>query len=67
MKSSNYETQTFREKLYAGVDREHRARVDELLTSSIRGSDRIEGIYRSRASYAAGSPRDLPRVPRDER
>ncbi|MFP4599017.1 MAG: hypothetical protein ACLFVJ_12240 [Persicimonas sp.] len=65
MKQSNIKTQTFREKLYAGVEPHEQSKVDALLNASIRGSDRIEGIRRSRNSYAVENPRDLPRVPRE--
>jgi hypothetical protein len=43
MSGSNAENRTLRQKLYeAAPGREEK--VDELLTSSVRGSDAIEGI-----------------------
>lgn len=67
MKRSNDNAQTFREKLYASAGRGQREKVDALLCASVRGSDRIEGIRRSSVSYEVDNPRNLPRVPREQR
>ena len=67
MKKPYEKSKTFRDKLYEGVEPEQRSKVDALLTASVRGTDRIEGIQRSRNSYEVDNPRDLPRVPQKER
>lgn len=67
MSDRNNSKETFRDKLLASVGEAGKARVERALESSVRGSDRIEGIHRSRESYEKSSARELTRVPRDER
>ena len=67
MKESHHKAKSFRDKLYDSVTPDQRHKIDYLLKESTRGSDLIEGIRRSRTSYLADSPRNLPRGPRKER
>lgn len=59
----NYKKQTYRDRLYASAKSGCRSQVDDLVRDSVRSSAQIEGIYRSKASLEAKTPRRLDRTP----
>lgn len=58
---------TYWEKLRAHTPSKHHRELYTLVLSSIRGSDQIEGIYRTDCSYGVKDVTKLPRTPRHER
>lgn len=58
------QSETMKEKLLSRLTEEE---LESSMTGSIRGSDQISGIHRSRNSYEAKKPRDLERGPKEER
>lgn len=66
MSISETTDQTFRQKLYEAADADREV-VDRLLARSTRGSDQIAGTNLPLSFYLADDPRDLPRVPIEDR
>ena len=67
MKDPDNKIVTLRDRLYATVGADRRADIDRLITDSVRGSDRIEGIQRAPESYSVESASQLRRTPRQNR